>query len=543
MGNLYINLLQGEKAIDQLNLALKFLLNGAKGPSLAYLYHHLGIFYLFDEQFEKSREWSRKAVELARELRLLEVEIISSEVSGFAFPISEMEPAFELFQQAERSVIDLKGSVADLSISRAYGFLGGGYFLIRGDSRNAARWYIESVNVAKLIGERRYVTWFRAYLATLGYIPLGEWSKARDALTETSPSGLTKSYPLVKARTLLALGMLALCEGQLDKAEEYLTEIYSTTPRFGGWLEKYDACGLLGQLCIEKEDYVRAERYLKEGYDHLKGKGLFVYNARRFVRIVYLLVQLCIRQGREKEAAGFLAELREFGKTTKADWAYAYYFDAAGAFASYREEWDQAQDSLEESAKYWERLQWPYELAWTHQALSLVHHENGEVETANRLLDSALATFTSLGATLDAKRAESLRALNGETLGALSVTKLARAGGERTKVIFSYLVEAFMGDYFVKRLSPESSGWRSSVEIARGTGVPVAAFYEGERDSRGGLGELQRLGLAEARTFTGQRGRGGKITRARIAFDKDEVKQYITKKWKKRGERTAAVER
>lgn len=55
---------------------------------------------------------------------------------------------------------------------------------------------------------------------------------------------------------------------------------------------------------------------------------------------------------------------------------------------------------------------------------------------------------------------------------------------------------------------------RSSVYAARGGRGPA-------------ISELERRGLVEARVFPGERGRGGKIMKMRIYYEKETVKRYV----------------
>jgi hypothetical protein len=98
------------------------------------------------------------------------------------------------------------------------------------------------------------------------------------------------------------------------------------------------------------------------------------------------------------------------------------------------------------------------------------------------------------------------------------------------KAVFECLVEAFVEDYMRKRLSPEQSGWRSLVEIAKTAGVSRSNLY-GKGGKQGPVFyELLSRGLIESRTFTGQRGRGGEVLRARIAYGRDSVRRYVDRR-------------
>jgi adenylate cyclase len=100
---------------------------------------------------------------------------------------------------------------------------------------------------------------------------------------------------------------------------------------------------------------------------------------------------------------------------------------------------------------------------------------------------------------------------------------------EETKVLFDFLVEAFIEDYMRKRLYIDQSGWRSLIQIADACKIPQRALYG--RSGRYGptMTELIRRGLVEARTFTGHRGRGGNAIKVRIAYDREPTRHYVDK--------------
>ncbi len=101
---------------------------------------------------------------------------------------------------------------------------------------------------------------------------------------------------------------------------------------------------------------------------------------------------------------------------------------------------------------------------------------------------------------------------------------------ENASSVFNHLADAFVKDYMVQRLDPERSGWRSLVDVGRETGIPLSSIY----GKRGGIGlaleELIKRGLIQSRIFTGERGRGGEITRVRVAYDKEPIRDFVTQK-------------
>jgi len=96
-----------------------------------------------------------------------------------------------------------------------------------------------------------------------------------------------------------------------------------------------------------------------------------------------------------------------------------------------------------------------------------------------------------------------------------------------TQRVFGYLTNAFIEDYMRRRLALEKSGWRTFMQIIKNTKISKTSMY-GTRSRRGpAILELEKRGIIEVRIFPGERGRGGKIMKARISYEKDIVKRYI----------------
>jgi hypothetical protein len=95
---------------------------------------------------------------------------------------------------------------------------------------------------------------------------------------------------------------------------------------------------------------------------------------------------------------------------------------------------------------------------------------------------------------------------------------------------FDYLCKAFEEDYMKRRFTLEKSGWRTLMQIAKNAKISKTSVY-GTGARRGtAIAELLGRGLVEMRIFTEERGRGGKITKARIAYEKDIVKRHMDQK-------------
>jgi len=96
---------------------------------------------------------------------------------------------------------------------------------------------------------------------------------------------------------------------------------------------------------------------------------------------------------------------------------------------------------------------------------------------------------------------------------------------EQSEKIFNYLLKSFVTDHFVEKHPTESSGWRSLVEIAQGIGASKTSLYSA--DGSASLRELTRKGVIERKVLHKQRGRGGRVSRTRIAYGKGYVNEYV----------------
>ena len=98
---------------------------------------------------------------------------------------------------------------------------------------------------------------------------------------------------------------------------------------------------------------------------------------------------------------------------------------------------------------------------------------------------------------------------------------------EAARKTFSFLINSFVEDFTRRKTSQAWSGWRTLMDIVKGAKVTKHNVY-GVSGSRGrAIFELERLGLIETRFFLGERGRGGRILKARVAYENEAVRRYI----------------
>lgn len=96
--------------------------------------------------------------------------------------------------------------------------------------------------------------------------------------------------------------------------------------------------------------------------------------------------------------------------------------------------------------------------------------------------------------------------------------RVGMRGSNATRV-FEFLFKAYLQDRHSVPYPDEDAGWRSLVQIARGTGMAVSSFYPRGGATSPSVRELELEGLVEARVTPGSRGRGGVSTRWRVVPD------------------------
>jgi adenylate cyclase len=103
---------------------------------------------------------------------------------------------------------------------------------------------------------------------------------------------------------------------------------------------------------------------------------------------------------------------------------------------------------------------------------------------------------------------------------------------DKAKLLFDYLVRSYIEDYMTRKYASEKSGWRGLVQAANDLKVGSSIFYgkEGGGGFSPAVNELIRKGFVEARIFPGERGRGGEVTRLRVAYEKEPITDYVRTK-------------
>lgn len=252
-------------------------------------------------------------------------------------------------------------------------------------------------------------------------------------------------------------------------------------------------------------------------------------NCIEVLEAISTIVELSLRQGRREEAEKSLLDLEDKVQKIKSDYAYAYLFTSRGLASLAASDYPSAASNLEQAVQLWRKISWSYFLGRALYYLAVTYIQSGADEgRAAQALDEAIEIFTKLDAKLALNKALKTR----KDLAQISRVHFETPQKPRPKVIFEILMQAFVEDYFVRRISVERSGWRTLVEISKSAKIPASSLY-----GRRGAGtdsvfvELQKAHLLERRVVWGQRGRGGEITQFRLSYESNQdLKKYVDSK-------------
>jgi hypothetical protein len=95
--------------------------------------------------------------------------------------------------------------------------------------------------------------------------------------------------------------------------------------------------------------------------------------------------------------------------------------------------------------------------------------------------------------------------------------------------ILEFLTQEYLYDYQVRRLGPEQCGWRTLSRVVNALKLPRSHVYGDRRWGRAygrPLETLVRTGMVDVRRFSGERGRGGEIVKARLMHENDIAREF-----------------
>lgn len=407
------------------------------------------------------------------------------------------------------------------------------YANLKGASGPTLDFFQEAIDYSAKTGQFMINLFAKVELAFQVYLPLGEWRKAEalalNALESVKTLPPSSFFAIVTDATY---GQIMLHKGDYERAQDYLTRVESRLGGLGIFQLEVPLRMGLARLCIERGEYERAKYYILDAYCRSKKRGLIIINCLPHVQLLSGMVELALRRPMvmDLDVDSLVVELREASARIKEEWAHAYLHKTVGLCHFFGKEPELAESSFQRSVETWRNLGWRYELGLTLLLLGEVRERQDKKAGAIVCYDESLRILEDLGARAEIQRATRMKErcehlMDSSRLGSAPIEFLA---DEKRRKIFLFLVRAYLQDSVVNKLPHVNCGWRTLGAIERETGIPASFLYGKSRGMGPTLRDLIKSKLVESAIFSGQRGRGGEVTRVRIAYETNPVaKEYV----------------
>ena len=390
-----------QAAFESYEKGLRALNEGQDPIEEATMYENMARILVLTGHAEGGLQLCEKALRIAKTANAHEALAHALQTYATALRPNSGNKA-DIFQYLEESLKISTDHHLEDTASRGLGWLGDAYALVKYDHVKAKETYLKGVEYCRKIGLSLREGWILTYLALRGYVPLGEWENALqaagDSLRVFSEIGTAWGFP----KSLVSLAVPNLLKGDIDKAEEHLTQAYPIAEK-SQWSETiYDCCLASSKLYLEKNELGKAEQFLQRGLEAGHSWGL----TSHAIEICFELVRLHCLRGELEKARGFYDRIKASSDELNENWAWAYERWAHGLLALKKEDWNGARDAFKKSSELWKELNYPYHYAQTLCELGKLLAQGKDGEEARKSLEEAKSVFVRLGASLDLKKLE-----------------------------------------------------------------------------------------------------------------------------------------
>jgi len=390
-----------EKASEHHRMALEILEKGAESLELARLYEDVSnMIWRSGKPAAEALPYAQKAFELAEKLR--DPEVLSNCHNNLAI-ISRMSGEFQkpikYLEQGLKIALD---NNCIHSALRLYVNLYVAYMDI-GEFQKAFEAAQQGSDLAKRVGALYSLAWANTDVAT-SYAYMGEIQKAISMAKEILALDNRINFLSHAPQPMQVVGRCYMVLGEWEKSREHLTQTHEMAISVREFQSSGGAMRFLGELSTEKEDYVEAEKYLKESksiYESAGATRLLLYE------VFPSLSKLYMRKG-EIEKAQELIEKTYENATRSGNILVISRAEMLKAML-FREQknWEQSMQFFEKSLQGYRSLSaekwyvWEFaELLYEYGLMHLNRNEKDDRERAYSLLNEALTIYQKM----DAKR-------------------------------------------------------------------------------------------------------------------------------------------
>ena len=390
-----------EKASEHHSMALEILEKRPESLELARLYQDISnMIWRSGKSVSEALPYAQKAFELAERLR--DPEVLSnchSELGTISRLSGEFRKGIKYHEQGLKIALD---NNCISSALRHYINLNVAY-MATGEFQKAFEAAQQGSELAKRVGLLGDLTWLNTNGAS-SYAYMGEVQKAISMLKEASALENRINYLSHAPMTLRLLGVCYMVLGEWEKSSEHLTHAYE----MGISVREFQASGgamlSLGELSMEKGDYVEAEKCLKGSksiYENAGSVAQLLYN------VLPLLSKLYLRKGEIEKAQELIEKTYENATRSGSILVISRAEMLKAMLFREQKNWEQSLRFFEKSLQGYRSLNaekwyvWDFaELLYEYGLMHLNRNEEGDKEEAYSLLNEALTIYQKM----DAKR-------------------------------------------------------------------------------------------------------------------------------------------
>jgi len=386
-----------EKASEHHRMALEILEKELESVELASLYEDISHMLWRTGELAEALPWAQKAVELAERLDDPKVLADCCSVLGMISMLSgELEKASKYFEQGLK--IAVENNCTEPAI-RLYSNLSVFYYMT-GELQKMFENAQKGSELAKKVGDVEWIAWNDYWLA-VSYGFMGEVQKAISMYEDIIALDKRTKNTAHISDPLYSLGATYGLLGEWDKSLQYLMEARDIAKKTGE-MTSGEAALWLGELFMEMEDYVEAEKYFNESNSIFEKAGS---TARRLTDLFPALSKLYLKKGEIEKAKELIEKTYEYATKTKNRLVLSHAEMLKAMVFREQKKWEQSIQHFEKSlqeAKAINTQKWlayPFaELLYEYGLMHLERNKEGDKERAYSLLNQALEIYQKIDA-------------------------------------------------------------------------------------------------------------------------------------------------
>jgi tetratricopeptide (TPR) repeat protein len=257
--------------------------------------------------------------------------------------------------------------------------------------------------LARKVGALYNLSWLYLELAQ-SYLEMGDVKKAISILEEITAFNKRTKYTVHLPSVMASLGWGYRIQGEWERSLGCLKEGLRLANEVGEYQFSSFANLELGELYMEMEDYVQAEKYIKEAVKIDEIAGDIDLN---LISDFPSLSKLYLKKGETEKAKELIERIFEFGVKTNSRLIISNVEKLRGTLFKLQKNWKESVQHFENSLEIYKSMEaekWYViefaDLLYEYGLMYLERNEEADKEKTFSLLDQALAIYQKI----DAKR-------------------------------------------------------------------------------------------------------------------------------------------